>query len=334
METDVLEKKTTKRDLFWWPKTENGEKLSDPFGVIPLIKGQVVKYKLVDSDKDDPTRTEVVEKRETNKHLKQTPGHSIVGKKEIFDSISGQTITILNKGVRKKIKTPMGEIVTERPESIKFTSDKPIITVKWNEPEKYAFMERINENVDNPHRIPGSKAIFYRMDPQKKADKEAEKTAFEFTACKWVMEEAKFDTLVACAKYLNGVRPELKLKTEYKTDEMSVGFTILKKQLYDIAKADPKNVLKGSTKTEAVFEMQVRDAETFSLIMYGDGKVIKMKDKEGLCFHNDVSLTTICTVAPGKNKYEAILEFFAKDAEGKKHYTKMVESLQKVLTPR
>jgi hypothetical protein len=338
METlEAVEKKITPQKKFlWYPKTQNDESLSEIFGVLPLNKNEVVRYKLIESDKIDPTRTEVVDRVETLKFLKKTPGYTMVGKKEIFDPILGKTVTIMNKSVRGEIKGPGGAVIrTSKPESVKFLSDKPVVTVRWTEPEKYAFMERADENIDNPLRDPNAPAKYYRIDPRKKIEKEEEKGAFEYRAIKWVMEAAKYDQLVLCAVHMNKVDPKLKLKTDYKNNEMSDGFSILKKQLFDLAKIDPKNILKGSEDKGAMFEMQMRDAEKLGLIMFVDGKDIRMSGKEQTWFHNDETLSSICLVPPGKNKYEALFEFFTgKDEKGAAHYQKMVEALKKVLTPR
>jgi hypothetical protein len=317
----------------WFPLTEDGSRLSHQLGVRALKKNETVKYKLIESDKDDPSRTEVNEHlQDTGRRMKKTPGYTMVGKKEIFDSIAGRTVTITNKVLRKNIKTPLGDVQSTRPESIKFLSDKPVVEVKWYEPEKYAFLERANENIDNPFRDPSVSAKYYRVDPRKKIEKEAEKDAFEFRAMKWVQEEATFEQLISCAIDVNKHRQVgQQIKTDYKNSEAQLGFSTLKRVLFDLAKSDPKSVIKGSTNKAAIMEIQMRDAETWQLIMFYDGKEEKRKNT---WFHNDTNLTEICQIDIGKNKYEGLLSFLATDEKGKLHYTKIIESLATLLSPR
>jgi hypothetical protein len=314
----------------WFPLTEDGSALSSQYGVLPLLKGQEVKYKLIEADKKDPQRTEVVDGVETGRYMMKTPGYTMTGKKIIFDAIQGRTVTITNKVLSKSIKTPLGDIPSKRPESVKFLSDKPVITVRSNQPELYAFLERANENIDNPFRDPTVPAMYYRVDPHKKVAKANENDAFEFKALKWVQETATYEKLKACAEYIKKVRPDVKIKTDYTNAEASNGFGLLKRELYELAKTDPKNVLKGADKKEEIFEMQIRDAERLQIILFSD----KMRDKPNTWFHNDETLTSICQLSPGASKYDGLMAYLLKDESGQKHYEKIVSSLEKMLTPR
>lgn len=322
----------TQTSALLFPLTEDGSTLAKEMAVTPLMKGQVARYKLIESDEDDPNRTDM----EGKFHLKKTPGYTMVGKKDIYDPINGRTVTILNKSITKRFKTPMGEMTSSRPESIKFMSDSPIVEVQWDEPEKYAFLERANENRDNPfRRVRGIKPKYYRIDSKKRLANDIEKADFEAAAIHWVWYEANYVDLKACADYANKVNPELKIKTDYTNSQAEEGLGTLKRILFDLAKKDPQTVIKGSTKIESKMKMQLQEAERLQIILFSDAKKVKADSKlANSWIHNDTDLTTICTVDPGKNKHEALLEFISKDPKGKDHYTKIVETLTKFVSPR
>lgn len=297
------------------------EVLSEKLHVKPLMKDQSVVYRLIDADKDDPS---IVDLKGNSR--KRTPGYMLSGRKKILDPITGKTVTIENVTTEKTIDTVLGPITKKRPEPIRFTSDKPAITVRHDKPETYAFMERMDENADNPFRNTRVKPVFYRVDPRRKVLKDNEVREFRLEAMSWVYKEATYTELRGCAEKVCKWRSDVKIKYDYKETEASLGFEMLKRELGALAESDPQIIIKGSTKTEAIMKMQIKDCSRFQIIIF--------EEKNRVWFHNDKNLTKICDVEPLKNTEEALINFFAKDKDGGKHYTKMVDTLTIFLTPR
>jgi hypothetical protein len=303
--------------------------LSKEMQVAPLQKGQVAIYKLIESDLDDPTHEDL-----NGKKLKRSPGYTLCGQEEIYDRIAGQEVIISTKKRNRKIKTAVGEInVSDKAEPVRFTSSKPAIAVKDNQPDVYGYMERSNKNASNPFRDKSKKAIFYRVDAQRKARENNAKSEFRLDAMNWVLKEATHQELIACAEKVKQLRPDVQIRTDYKNSEASTGHELLKRELFALAETDPYSIIKGSTKIDSVVKMQVQDAESFQIILFTDGKSIATS-KQNTWWHNDENVTTICVVEHGKDKYEALLEFFRKDPKGEVHYKKMMEQLNRMLTPR
>ncbi len=303
-------------------KTIN-ERLSIQMRVPKLSKGQEVLYKLIASDEDDLNRVD-----EKGRPLKHTQGYRMSGVKRIFDPFAGRTVTIENgPGREVSVETPLGKFKTKRPEPVIFNSDKPVVRVPWDKPELYAFMERADENRDNPLRNPRVKARFYRVDSRKKIMNDLEKNDFLLDAMNWVSKEASFKELIIAAEKVNKLRPDKFIRTEYSNEEASTAYELLKRELFALAQQDPQTIIKASTKVGVQIKMQIKDAMAFQLIMFTDGK----NGDQRQWFHNDESLTTICPVELNRDKFEALIEFFASSKEGDKHYKKMVANLERVL---
>lgn len=312
-----------------FPLTQKGEKLADVMGVTPLKADQIARYKLIESDEDDRTRTDF----EGRQFLKKTPGWTMIGLKRIFDPVNKRSVFIQTKTVEKTIKSPLGDFTKSEPGRIYFTSQKPMIEVDQYQPELYAFLERANENRDNPFRNPKVKARYYRVDPRKKLEMGMEKDDFEVRAMNWVWTAASYEELLACANYANKVNPSLHIKTDYTLAESTHGFGMLKRALLDLAKKDPHTVIKGSTNVEAQIRMQIVEAEKMQIILFNDGK--KTRSNANTWCYNDGPLSTICTIEAGKDKYEELMKFFLDETKGGgKHYTKIVGSLKDFLAPK
>lgn len=307
------------------------EVLSKQMHVHPLEKGQIAVFKLIDADKNDLSRTDL-----SGRPLKRQKGWRYPGKSEVYDPFAGRTVTISNKKRATKTKTALGDIVTEMEEPVKFLCTKQAITVKHDEPELYSYLMRLDQNADNPHRNKRVKPVFYLVDPKKKVSKDIEKQQFMLAAMKWVMEEATYTDLKACAEKAMELRSSLQFKTDWKSSESSTGYEILKRELFALAQEDPHTVIKGSTKVDAQVKMQVIDAEQMQVIMFVDGKKIKSAGElqERTWFHNDKDLSTITTLDVGADKYDGLLEFFRNDKKGQVNYEKMVKQLEKVFAPR
>lgn len=297
--------------------------LSKELHVKPLMKDQVAVYRLIDADKDDLSIADI-----KGTPRKRSPGYLIAGRKKIFDPIKGETVTIENTTTEKTIDTVLGPITKKRPEPIRFTSQKPAITVRHDQPETYAFMERLDENQDNPYRNTRGKVkpLFYRVDPRKKVMKENEVREFRLEALNWVYKEASYTELKACAEKAMQIRGDVKIRVDYKEAEASHGFEMLKRELGALAETDPHTVIKGSTKTEAIMKMQIKDCTRFQIIIFDE--------KNRTWFHNNKDLTKICDVPPLQNIEESLIKFFAAEKDGGKHYAKMLDTLTIFLTPR
>lgn len=313
---------------FIYPIIEGNQEPSLGLRVRALHKDEKVIFRLIESEKDDPSITDL-----HNKPRKRRPGYTLSGKKDILDPIAGRTVTIVNKSTKRTIKTALGEITSVKPEPIRFMSDKPAITIGHDEPEKYAYMMLMDENADNPLRNPKVAPVFEIVDNRKKVRKELEKEQFLLEALNWVMKEAKYNELISCAETVMRLRPDIKIKTDWKESESSHGFEMLKRELFAIAKDDPQTIIKGSTNIDSQVKMQIKDAEHFKQILYVDGKLIKAGGAERSWIHNDMDLTKITTLDVGQDKYSGLLEFF-KTKEGAPHYAKMAQALEQILSPR
>lgn len=313
------------------PITEDGVPVSDELKVFPLQKNEVAVYKLLAAEQDDFLITDL-----NNKARKRRPGFSFAGKQDIYDPIRGETVTILNKSKgKRKVQTTFGEIsTTGSPESVKFTSDTPVIVVKHDQPETYAFMERMNENKSNKYARKGVVPVFERVDHRKRAAEQLEKSEFKLDAMNWVMKEAKYPELVACAEKVQTYRPDVRIKTDYKNSEASTGFELLKRELFALAEDDPHTIIKSSNKVDSIMKMQIRDAERFQVILFSEAKKNKVSENDRVWFHNEEQLKRICTVELGKNPHEALFEHFEKTKDGHADYTKMVTRLSRILTPQ
>lgn len=280
-------------------------------------------YKLIDSDKDDITTVDI-----NGNRRKRTPGFQIAGRKKIFDPFAKRTVEISNVVKKKTIKTPQGVIIKEDPEPIRFTSERSAITLKFEDNDTYEFLERIYENQDNPFRPANAKVrpVFYRVDAKKKVMKENELRELRVDAMNWVYKEATLTDLKACAQALNKVYKSRNIHWDYKDDEASTGYEMLKRELSAIAEKSPEIVIKACTDLKLKMRLQIKDSRRFSIIM--------IDDSQRQWFHNDKDMTPICTVEATRNAEDALLEFFTKNKDGGKHYTKMVDTLEAFLTPR
>lgn len=298
------------------------EVLSKELHVKPLVKDQVVVFRLLEADKDDLAITD-----KSGKPRKRTPGYQLCGKKRIYDVIAGKTVTIENESTEREIQTPMGPIKRFKPSPICFTSDKPAIAVRHDQPERYAFMMRMDENVDNPFRNPNAQKVFYVVDAKKRVMKDNELREFKLEALNWVYKTASYTELKACAEKAMKLRSDVKIKTDYKDSEASLGFEMLKRELGALSESDPVTVVKGSTNMESIMRLQIKDSERFGLTLW--------VEKDRTWYHNEKDLVKICTVEPLKNKEEALIKCFADEKQnGHVHYAKMLKSLEIFLTPR
>src|SRR5688572_17539755 len=169
--------------------------LSKELHVKPLVKDQVVVFRLIESDKDDLAIAD-----KSGKPRKRKPGYQLCGQKEIYDKVAGRTVTTSNKALERTIDTIHGPVKRVRPEPIRFTSEQPAIAVKYDEPEKYAYMMRMDENADNPFRDDKAPKIFYIVDAKKRVMKENEVREFKLEALNWVYKTATYTELKACAE--------------------------------------------------------------------------------------------------------------------------------------
>lgn len=303
------------------PMATVNEVLSPALRVKPLEKGQIAIYRLIEADKDDPAVEDI-----KGNPRKRTPGYTIAGRKKVFDPIAAKTVEIENKTTVVRTRTPLGDIEKSRPEPVRFTSQRPAIQVRHEDPELYAFLERINENADNPFRTGKVAPIFYRVDPRKKVMKENELRELKLSALNWVYKEASYTDLKVCAEYVKKVRNGVSIRTDYTDAEASMGYELLKRELSALADTDPDLIIKGCSNVLLKIQIQVKDCKRFSIILFNDS--------DRTWFFNDVELTSICTVEPMKNPEEALINFIAKDKNGGKHYTKMCDLLDAFLTPR
>lgn len=302
-------------------KTEGyvNEVLSSPMWVPPLRDDQVAVYKLIEADKKDPTHVDDRSGAPQN----QKPGYQLVGRKRIYDRFAKRTVIIWNRITEKKTSSSLGEITTKRAAPVRFLSDK-LVYVQPSEPETYAFLERCDENKDNPFRNSKVKAKYYRVDHKKKMKNEMENNYFQFEAQEWVMRKASFKDLCAAGVKINEYLNENKIRTEFNNEDAAFGNDLIKRELYALAAKDPELVIRASTDKASKLKLQIHDAEKFMVVFFDD------RTKSWYLNENPVP-PVIYTVQVGENKYDSLMKHFETE-KGKADYKKMSENLKTLLS--
>lgn len=281
--------------------------------VKPLNEGEFVKYRLKKADQTDVTRTE----ESSGLKLKHQQVYSFPGKKRIYDPFQKRKVMIQNVMSFKYEKMPTGEM-KEVPILARLTFPKEgeiIITHRDN--DKYAFLERLDENESNEFRDPNVKAIYYRVDVKKQAAQELEKDYVKVDAMLWV-RDANETEVKSIYNYL-----DKETRKEINADS----FEQMKKGIFKLAEKNPILVLKGSTNKLAKVKVQVMEAERYRIISFsegGDGEERRWVLIAG-------KPETICKIEPGTHKIDGLVKFFTSDSNGKDWYQKIIDELKKVL---
>lgn len=297
--------------------TVNG-RVSEQLQVKPLNEDEVAIYKLIKSDQDDITRTEET----SGKKMKHQQVYSFVGRKRIYDPFAKKRIMIENITSFKHEKLPSGEI-KEIPivGRLKFPRTGEIILTS-RDFETMQFMERMNENRDNPFRdASGAKPLFYRVNSKRALVKELEDDYLKVDAMIWIRDSQEIE-LRAIYKGLDA-----ETKREINAD---ANFEQLKRGLFKVAEKYPILVLKASANKSGKLKVQCLEAEKFRVILFDEGD----NSTPRRWLFTGKGAEEICPIEPGVNKYDGILKFFSEDAKGKDWYKKIIDSLTLVLKKR
>lgn len=306
--SEVLEHRVT--DL-----TVNG-RVSERLRVQPLNEDEIAIYKLIKSDEDDLTRTE----ESSGKKLKHQQVYSFVGRKRIYEPFLKKRIMIENITSFKHNKLPSGEIqevpVVGR---VVFPRTGEVI-LSSRDYERMQFMERMDENRDNPFRNPEVKARFYRVSSKRALMKELEDDYLKVDAMVWVRDSKEIE--------LHSIYTTLDAETKSKIN--ADDFEALKRGLFKVAEKSPILLLKASGNKSGKVKVQCLEAEKFRIITFDEGDTTTARR----WVYIEKSAEAICEVAPGTNKYDGLIKFFTEDAKGKDWYTKIIKSLTEVLSKR
>jgi hypothetical protein len=287
------------------------EVLSEIYHVKPLPEGEVAVYKLIKADQDDPSRTDT----STGKKSKCSPTYYLAGKRTIIDKQNKNTSVVIGNVTEiEQRKMPDGKTI-----AIPVVSDcefsKGILTVTSDEQATYQFLERINENKDNPFRKSTHKALFYRVNNRKAALKDLESHSLITDALLWIRGADVKELQSICAN-IEGYSINLDLPYE-----------VIKKQLSDIALKDPASIVRASDHKMAKIKLQALDSIRYQLIMFDEGDASSPRK----WFWADGSQDDICVVEIGEDKLDALVTYFTTD-EGRKRYKKLVEQLKRILS--
>lgn len=280
--------------------------------VKPLGEGEIAKYRLKKTDQTDVTRTE----ESSGQKLKHQQVYSFVGRKRIYDPFNKKRVMIENVSSFKHIKLPDGQTKEEAIVARLLFDRTGEIVLTERDNEKYAFMERMDENESNEFRDPKVTAKFYRVDPKKQAMKELENDYVKVDALVWVRDakETELRTIYNA------------LDKETRKDINADDLEQLKKGIFKLAEKSPILVLKASTNKVAKVKVQCMDAERYRVITFDEGDAGAGRRWVSIAGKPE----TICVVEPGVHKIDGLVSFFLKDQEGKDWYTKIIGSLKAV----
>lgn len=286
--------------------------LSKELYVKPLKENEVVVYKLCATDEIDYSRMEIDPNgNDTGRFRKKSPGWITSDRYTVYDPKLGRRVIIGNVVSLKQ------EIMPDRSTKdipvlgrVKFEMGKAV-TLTSKDQNTYEFLERLDQNRDNPFRDKNKPAKFYRVDERRVAEDKNHKNLVLADALMWIgsADQTEIKTINA------GLPPGMKLN-------MNDPYEVIKSQLFDLTKDNPIMVMKASNNTKVKIKIQVMDASKFEVIFFEDEK------REWI--FNRGERAKIMSVDIGKNKVDALVEFF-QSSEGVKFYRGMVSEMKTFL---
>ncbi len=269
--------------------------LPDRMQVRPLKEGEKVIYRLVGAGRLDPkTKTPIF-----------AAGLSLKGKTMVKDKKTGTMKLIMNVAGYRPIEMPDGTIRNEPiPGRVVFGKSNDI-TVTSNDPELYGFLERHNANESNPHRDTGRRALFFRVDTSKIAEKKILDEDLELEARLYVRDADLVD--------LKPIIKAFKISENLSPEEM-------KYQLLQKAKRNPLGVINASAKKDLKHKVWVHDAF--------DNAIVSWDEEERIIAWNlDDNMNDILRVEVGQKPKETMVEFLS-STEGKSTERLLVKALK------
>lgn len=284
------------------------EILSKELQVKPLVRGDVAIYKVIGAGQPMPNM-----QYEDGSPVLSTPRLSMVGESTIIDPFdpTKPNKTITNAARTKPIRTADGLVRQEEIlQQVKFDSSG-FLFVKYEDMHLYYFLERCNENSDNPYRRKNTKPLFERVKSNKKAIKDL---------------DAKTEAYEALAMIMEGAIDELKTIATQLPDGMKVNLDnpldTIKMDLIRAAEKNPRAVIMASGNKDAKRLIQYRDAHKYGVLVWDD----KLRE---WYINKPSGLEKICEVPIGVDKFSELLKV-TKDKEMAKYYSLIVQLLGKV----
>ena len=284
------------------------EILSKELQVKPLTRGEVAVYKVLGAGEEIPNMV-----YDDGTHVRTSPRLGMVGESTIIDPFDQQrpNKTITHALSTRPLRLPDGTIQQEEViERINF-NDSGFLTIGFERMPTYYFLERCNENIDNPHRDLRRPALFGRVQANQRARKDLDIKYEEYEALSMVME-GNIDEIKLMASHL----PEgMKIDLDNPIDS-------IKMDLIRVAEKDPRLLIMASSNKDAKRLIQFRDALKFQILVWDDKLREWYLNKPG-------GLQKICEVDIGVDKYERLLEV-TKEKDNIRYYQQLVMLLGKV----
>lgn len=285
--------------------------LSKELHVKPLREGEVAVYKMCASDELDLSRQD----EETGKFRNKSPGYTLAKKYSVYDPKQGRRVIIGNVvGVQHEEMLDKSLRTVETCASVRFELGKNL-TITHLSNDTFQFLERLDQNRDNPFRNPKKKAMFYRVSEKRQAQDKNYKSLVLTDALNWIAKIDAVEMKVINTKLPDGIKMDLNLDWE-----------ILKAKLFDMTLADPVMIMKASSDIHTKYKIQVMDAAKYQIILFDEGDAAKPR---AWYFNRGEDVPKICDVEVGKNKVEALADHFKKDGAGM--YKKVIMELNAFL---
>jgi len=284
------------------------EILSKELQVKPLVRGDMAIYKVLGAGEPMSHMH-----YDDGSPVLSSPRFSMKGESTISDPFDGNkpNKTITNAARTRPIKMPDGSTHQEEViERVKF-DNAGFKFVKFDDMQTYFFLERCNENKDNPYRNRSRKAMFERVRANKKAVKDLDSKLLDYEALAMVME---------------GTIDELKLMATHLPDGMKVSLDnpldVIKMDLIRVAEKNPRALIEASGNKDAKRLIQFRDAAKYNVLVWDD----KLRE---WYLNKPSGLEKLCEVQIGVDRFQELLKF-TKQKETAKYYSLIVMLLGKV----
>lgn len=298
-------------------KVEINDVVSPELQVTVLEEGQTATYKLCDVDLKDLSHIDEASGKPKN----CAPRRSMLPKATITDPFTKRRVIIQNI-TGTEIKMGPDDLPREVPKIERLNFPRTgALTVTYEHPGTYSFLERHPRNRDNPFRDKSKLPLFYRVNAKRKAITEMENIYLKSDALEWV-KKADLTELKAIYQKLDPTSQGMIGTSE---------FEVMRRDMFSFADRFPPLLLKASNNKEAKMKIQIMDAEFFNIIAFFD--IDEMGVNRNRVWMFTGGMGTICEIEINENKYDALAAYFVKkdNAEGKAAYRTMIETLKKIL---
>lgn len=274
-----------------------------------LKEGEFVIYRLIEADKISPNATDM-----EGGPVYQSPVRNLARMSRVFDIEKKQPILIGNVvELIPKTDSNGNQVIEEICKGISFTDG--MIQVGADKNNTYQYLERHNANRDNIFRNPTLQAVYYRVDPRKKAIEETNKFDILTDALAWIQSGADAKEFMA----INNNLPEGK-KVDMNQSEKGI-----KAAFYKLAMEDPMLVMKSSSHALAILKITVMECERYNIILWDES------DRKW--FFNSEKVEDLVTVEIGTDRVAGLVEYL-RTTEGRKKHAQLKNKLNMFLSIR